>query len=576
MFLVGKVFDDSFNLRRIIDVYSSFIWNEYYIGYSDFQLRFPMTDSALDYIKEGWYLGIAQSDKLMFIEKIGIETDAQNGDYAVIEGRSLESVLLRRFIRNDMTLDGKFQTGIMRLVQSNMLTAAASNRRINRVTFTPSNDQRITALTVNAEYTAGDELYDAVVGLCEYERVGFKVVPNYEDGTFEATLYMGQDRSYKQDTLPWVVFSSKYENLKSSNMSVDTRELKNAAIIENNYTITLIDEDGNSYQKEVTLIEEVGANITDLERRELFISCSISPDEVDKDKFGKATDRVNIRDYQEYMLLKFDSRGYREACAAVDSKYSSSIDRPGTKTVWATDLTINYETNHITIDKGLVQTSGPAPGSSSSGTENPGPQKSRSAFAVSTYSESKARVGSDPTKPDTEKPNWLDNHGGNSWSQVTVNESLDEWRERNASRFARWERAYPDKSKYEKWGWDFPSREKELAYQQALKDAQAEIEAEYQAAVKAEENKVRAQMRTLGAIEIAKHSDVTNFEGEVDPNLQFLYGRDYYMGDIVQIVDAYGFHATARVTSIILSEEEGEGFKVLPSFESDDASEVWT
>lgn len=554
MFLVGKVFDDSFNLRRIIDVYSSFIWNEYYIGYGDFQLRFPMDASALDYIKEGWYLSIDQSDKFMIIEKIGIETDVQNGNYASVEGRSLESILLRRFIRNDTILTGSLQTGIMRLIQSNMLTAAADNRRIERVTFTPSTDPRITSLTTDMEYSAGDNLYDAVVGLCDYEKVGFKITPNFEDTSFVATLYIGDDRSYKQDTLPWVVFSSKYENLKSSNMALDTRELKNAAIIENHYTLqrTVTDDSGNesTVSEERTLTVEIHPEITGLERREIFLSYNISPESVDKSKFGKKEDRVNIRDYQTYQCVYFDSKAYQKACSEVDDKYSARIDPPKTTTTWVrATFAGNHANGETIIDGGGLHYYFDA-------------EKSKSRDAVSAHAS------------DTEKPDWLLTHEERGFKQVTLTETPDMWRNRNARTFAAWEKAYPNRREFEVWAWDFPNATKRQEYQAALAAAQVEIDAEYDAAILDEEEKVKDQMRVLGLIELAQYSTITNFEGEVDTNVQFIYGKDYFMGDIVQIVNEYDFQAVTRVVSMLFSEEEGEGFKALPSFESDDPSEV--
>lgn len=569
MVLVGRVFDTSLNLRRIIDVYNSFIWNEYYIGYGDFQLRMPMDASTLDYIKEGWYLSIEQSDKLMFIEKIGIETDVQAGNYAVIEGRSLESMLLRRFIRNDTILTGSFQTGIMRLLQSNTLTAAAANRRIDRLTFTPSTDPRITALTVENEYTAGDNLYDAIGGMCEYERVGYKIVPNWEDTSFEFSLYMGDDRSYDQNEKPWVVFSSKYENLKSSNMSLDTRELKNAAIVENKFTMskTITDADGKDtvIQEEHTLIEEIHPEISGIDRREIFVSCSISPEEVDKSKFGKKEDRVNIRDYQEYMLLYFDSAGYKEACRKVDDKYSNRIDNPKTEKVWTkVEYNVSEGPTVVTIDKNGIHY-GPYEGID----KVPGYGKSSGKMKSSSVN-----AGIAVHDFDHDKPDWLKTPADDGFRLTERKESAESWRNRNARTFAAWEKSYPDRRDYETWGWDFPSSAKEQEYEAALAAAQAAIDAEYQAAIDNEIEKTRSQMRTLGLIELSDYTTVTNFEGEVDPNVQFLFGRDYYMGDIVQIVNEYDFQAKTRVVSMLFSNEEGEGFKAIPSFESDDPSEV--
>lgn len=565
MVLVGKVFDVSFNLRRIIDVYSSFIWNEYYIGYGDFELRFPMDDSALDYIKEGWFVGIDQSDKLMFIEYIGIETDVQNGNYAVVKGRSLESMLLRRYINADTIMTGNFQTAIMSVVQANMTNADDARRKINRVTFTPSTDSRITSLTVDAEYQRGDNLYDIVNGLCSYELVGFKIIPNWEDTSFEMTLYKGIDHSYAQNERPWVVFSSKYENLKSSNMTIDTRELKNAVLVENPYTLQkqVTDEDGNisTVTEERVLVVEVGEDLTGFDRREIFIRTSYKPNEVDKSKFGRAKDMVNIRDYQEYMLLYFDSRGYKEACKKVNDKYSSRIKTKGTVNEWVSDLKYSSGGTTITIAGGLKWSgSGTPPGIGG---------KSRSASSRAFNKPGWGGGSSNPGDP-SNKPDWLNN----TWHLVSRPMTPQESAQENAKTYAAWEKNMPDRREFEVWGWDFPSLAKEQEYNAAVAAAQAEIDAKYEAALADEEELTKKSMKTAAFAELQPYLTITNFDGEIDSNVQFLYGRDYFMGDIVQIVNQFNFQATTRVVSMLLSEEEGEGFKAIPTFESDDPSEV--
>lgn len=569
MVLVGKVFDLSFNLRRIIDVYSSFIWNEYYIGYGDFELRFPMDDSALDYIKEGWFIGIDQSDKLMFIEYIGVETDVQNGNYAVVKGRSLESMLLRRYINADTIMTGNFQTAIMGIVQANLTNAEDSRRMINRVTFTPSTDSRIKSLTVDAEYQRGDNLYDIVNGLCSYELVGFKITPNWEDTSFEMTLYKGVDHSYTQNERPWVVFSSKYENLKSSNMTIDTRELKNAALVENPYTLQkqVTDSDGNisTVTEERVLVVEVGENLTGFDRREIFMTTNYKPTEVDKAQFGRAKDMVNIRDYQEYMLLYFDSAAYKAACKKVEDKYSARLQGKGqvidyvetnTKTVLGmlTHTIVNGITNMGLVIKG-----------SGSG----GKGRSSESSTASSAQILSSRASSNPGDP-SNKPDWLDN----KWHVVYRDETPQEVAKKNEKVYAAMEKAMPNRREFEVWGWDFPSAAKRQEYEAALAAAQAEIDKKYEAALDKEEELTRDAMRTAALIELQPYLTITNFDGEVDSNVQFLYGRDYFMGDIVQIVNPFNFQATTRVVSMLLSEEEGEGFKAIPTFESDDPSEV--
>lgn len=55
------------------------------------------------------------------------------------------------------------------------------------------------------------------------------------------------------------------------------------------------------------------------------------------------------------------------------------------------------------------------------------------------------------------------------------------------------------------------------------------------------------------------------FEGDVVPNGNYVLNKDYFLGDIVQVINAYGIAAAPRIIEIIDSEDEG-GRTVIPTF----------
>lgn len=55
------------------------------------------------------------------------------------------------------------------------------------------------------------------------------------------------------------------------------------------------------------------------------------------------------------------------------------------------------------------------------------------------------------------------------------------------------------------------------------------------------------------------------FEGEIDPYGLFVLGRDFFLGDIVQIVNDHGLRAKTRVVEIIYSEDR-DGSAYIPTF----------
>lgn len=55
------------------------------------------------------------------------------------------------------------------------------------------------------------------------------------------------------------------------------------------------------------------------------------------------------------------------------------------------------------------------------------------------------------------------------------------------------------------------------------------------------------------------------FEGEVDYRTTYVYGADYFLGDIVDVADIFGHEIQARITEVTFSDDE-EGFSIVPTF----------
>lgn len=58
----------------------------------------------------------------------------------------------------------------------------------------------------------------------------------------------------------------------------------------------------------------------------------------------------------------------------------------------------------------------------------------------------------------------------------------------------------------------------------------------------------------------------SDFQGVIDPNVTYIYGEDYFLGDIVQISDQYGLKGKTRMTELTFSEDPS-GSSVYPTFE---------
>lgn len=76
-----------------------------------------------------------------------------------------------------------------------------------------------------------------------------------------------------------------------------------------------------------------------------------------------------------------------------------------------------------------------------------------------------------------------------------------------------------------------------------------------------------AQLQQKGSEELAKNVSENVFEATVDPNVSFVYGVDYFLGDIVQKEDEYGNKKKSRITEIIRSYTV-DGVTMIPTFEN--------
>lgn len=279
------ILDQKFEAYDVIDAFRSFIWADRYSQCGDFEIYIPATERSIDSFKKDDYVRFDGSDRYMIIENINLETDVEDGDYLIVSGRSLESILSRRIIWGMTVLSGNFQDEMEKLLNRNIISPSIPERKIPNFTFKRSDDPRITELTLEAQYF-GENLYDEVKRLCTEKKMGFRVMPVSPIG-FEFSLYMGSDRSYAQDKNPWVVFSPKYENLLSSNYLSTLQNFKNA---------TLVGGQGEGWERKTVVVAADDAK--GLNRREIFTDAS----DVANDTTGIENDPDLSEDEKQHII----------------------------------------------------------------------------------------------------------------------------------------------------------------------------------------------------------------------------------------------------------------------------------
>lgn len=212
-------------LIDIIDNAESVIWTNRYNTPGDFEIYIRVTHRVIESLAIGNFVTRVDDDMVGIIEKIELTTDVENGDYFTVTGRDAKSLLGRRVIWHQTILSGTVEDGIRKLINENVISPTKETRKISN--FILGGKLNLTA-TISQQFT-GDNLLDAISSICEAFNLGFKVT--LENNNFVFKLYAGTDRTENQTAVPWIVFSSDFDNIANTTYSYDDTNYKNVALV---------------------------------------------------------------------------------------------------------------------------------------------------------------------------------------------------------------------------------------------------------------------------------------------------------------------------------------------------------
>lgn len=224
---IGDVYllNKNLDLVYVIDTYRSCIWSNRYVELGDCELYVPATPDLFSVLNIGYYL-IRQNDSMVCrIEKIELDTDAENGDYLIITGKDSKNLCDQRIVWSTMTCDGPLETFIRQIVTSTMINPNLSARWMLK-----ANGSALVALGTAAGFTevmteqvSYKNVGEKIREYCTKYGWGYKMVLN--GSTLNFILYKGVDRSNT------VFFSDDYENLDTTQYLLDDSNLGNVALV---------------------------------------------------------------------------------------------------------------------------------------------------------------------------------------------------------------------------------------------------------------------------------------------------------------------------------------------------------
>ena len=256
-----QVLDTNFKELGVCDTCQSLIWTDRYFKIGEFEMTFIPTDPILEYLVDGNYLVTDESEHFMIIEQSELTTDAATGkDLMVVSGRSGESIINRRIIWGQEIFNNTELEIIKALINKQIISPTDSNRKIANFLFKNLLPESYAKRAkIEAQFT-GSKLDEAISTICETASIGFKITLD-DSYNFVFSPYVGEDRSYAQDTNPYVVFSPSFENLKDSKYLKSSKTLR---------TVALVGGEGEGNDRKYTTVN-LNTTYKGLNRRELFV-----------------------------------------------------------------------------------------------------------------------------------------------------------------------------------------------------------------------------------------------------------------------------------------------------------------
>lgn len=217
------ILNTSFEKVAVVDTYQSLIWTKRYYEPGDFELYIPAESLLLQFLKQDYYVMRDDDERVMIIEKIEIKTDAENGDYFIVTGQSLESILARRIIWTQFnwgSTNANVVAMIYQVINENAINPStlSTYRKIpNLITKAPPYT-KLANLTLQRR---GTSLQEFVTEIAKEFGLGWKIT--LSGSTMIFSMFEGSESI--------AVFSYDYDNLLNTDYVNDKTNYKNAALV---------------------------------------------------------------------------------------------------------------------------------------------------------------------------------------------------------------------------------------------------------------------------------------------------------------------------------------------------------
>lgn len=265
-----RVISPQFELLGEIDDYESLQFTRRFYKVGEFELHINISKNHTKKLVKNNLILLGNS-----FNKVGIimhrenEVD-ENGDPTdtlIIKGPTLKGIMSRRLIVPPINGDGyDSQTGSIETI----LKAFVNNNVVNPADV----DRKMPQVAIVADHQRGKEdswrsrfevLSDKLTEIGEYSQIGWDVTLDVVNSRWVFDVYEGRNLTVDQDTLPPVIFSTDFDNIKNQHFIQSILNCSNVGYA------------GGQGDEANRLIQQIGS-ITGVERIETFLDCSQAAD----------------------------------------------------------------------------------------------------------------------------------------------------------------------------------------------------------------------------------------------------------------------------------------------------------
>ena len=284
----------------VVDNYKSLIWSTRYYTYGDFELYLPADRLAFTILLQGYYLKRSDSDRVMMIKNIGLDTDVENGDHLTIKGFSAEKILHQRIVWSQTNLNGNAENELRRVLNENLISPSIASRKISNFILAEAVGYSETI----KKQTTGAYVDEVTTDICTANKWGWKVTLNSKK-QFVFSLYSGNAKG--------VTFSPNFDNLISSKYQSDTSNYANVALVAG---------EGEGTARKTAVVGTANG----LDRYEMFVDArdvSTNEGEISESEYKEVLNRRGLEKLNEALPVEaFDS----EVDPNVTYKYKEDYD----------------------------------------------------------------------------------------------------------------------------------------------------------------------------------------------------------------------------------------------------------